>query len=179
MADLSSKDKVPMDEVRGTILLCDNLYPSTNGKWVIAGTYSNWYSVVDTLHMQSGFNTYIRIQVERAGTYSFRVLMINRDAPSNQPPLVQVDGKAGITDPNDPLEMGLSLPGMPLKCPIGPTETIPIGTPVVVNLGIWLEVNGKAIASTPLRIIFRNPKDPQHGQPATPSGQSPDHGGKQ
>jgi hypothetical protein len=151
-----------MEDIRGTILLCDQLYPTVNGKYVISGTYTNFFTVLDELTISNGINAYLRVQVEHAGQYQFKVLAIDRAQASNATPLFEVQGEVVVRDPLEPLEAGLLLPGFTVKCPVGSTVNIEIGKPVGANLLIWLEINGKAIASSPLRIIFRNPRDPQH-----------------
>jgi len=162
-----------MDAVRGTILLCDQVYPTTGGKWIIAGTYTNWWTSSSPLVFTGGLSIYIRFQVEQPADYPCRILLFDRMQPSNVPPIVEVGMVARITDPLEPFELGLKLPQFGIVSPI-PPEQIPAGKPVGVILSVWLQVNGKDLASCPLRIIFCNPQDVRpHDPDARPSGDLP------
>ncbi len=161
-----------MQPIRGTILVCDRLYRSTDHKFIIAGTYHTWVSCKPKLHLTGGIHVYVRYQVESAGEYPARILLIDRGLPSTVPPLMEMQFENRISDPLSPIECGFTLPEFGVKSPKAPSR-IRIGQPLRMSLTLWLEVRGTAVASTPLNFIFRNPKD-NHGHKAQiPPDQSP------
>jgi hypothetical protein len=155
---VTNPSRPPMDAVRGTIMLCDQVYPTAGGKWIIAGTYTNWWTSESPLVFTGGLSVYIRFQVEQSGDYPCRILLIDRMRSANDPPIVEVGLTARISDPLEPFELGLKFPQFGVKCPIDPGQ-IPAGRPIGLVLSVWLQVLGKDLASCPLRVIFRNPQD--------------------
>ncbi len=148
-----------MREPRGTVILCDQLYPSVGGKWVIAGTYT--HCMVQTGHRQvdlPGLQVYLRFQVEREGEYGCELLLVNRALPSHAPAILRQDIRVHITDPLSPCEMGCVLPPFRVQCPDLPSQEP--GARIGVPLLLWFKVAAEDVATCPLNIIFQ----PQRGQ---------------
>jgi len=170
-------EKKPMESIRGLILFADQVYPTLGGKWIIAGTYSNWFTTEPQLRFVGGVSVYLRIQFEHAGNYRIRLLLVDRAAPPTLPALTELTIDAVVTDPADPIDCGLKLPDFEVKCPVGSTDNIPIGQPLGLVLTLCMEVNGAAVASAPFRIIFRNPMEPLNVLlPPAPNPDSPQGG---
>lgn len=150
-----------MHEARGTIILCDQLYPSINGKWIIAGTYTTWNVRPGELHLDlPTLNVYIRFQVEKAGDCACELLLVHRALPSNAPAIIRQDFTVRINDPLSPCEMGCVMPSFRVRCPEQPTQ--PTSPLIGVPLLLWLKVAGEDIATCPLNIIFRPQRGPIH-----------------
>lgn len=157
---------------RGTIILCDQLYPTVGNKWVIAGTYDTAMAAAGAReHIISGFWLYLRLQCETVGEKLVNIKLVVRDLPPTYPALHETDLKRKCTNPVRPMEFGYQFPGISVQCPVEPEE-IEVGKPLALNLLFWLKVNGASIASSPLTIIFRNPND--H---TIPFARKPDPGG--
>lgn len=158
-----------MREHRGTVILCDHLYPSLNGKWVIAGTYTNWQARPGERHLDlPGLNVYVRFQVEKAGTYDCELLLIHRALPSNAPAILRQQVRIEVIDPLTPCEVGCVLPAFRVRCPNVPDAQAAalIGVPLLV----WFKVSGEDVASCPLNVIFQ--PNQGHGHAGDPAKQS-------
>lgn len=156
-----------MREHRGTVILCDQLYPSLNGKWVIAGTYTTWFVPPQERHLDlPGVSVYVRFQVEKAGTYDCEVLLVHRALPSNAPPIMREAFQIPVTDPLFPREAGCVLRPFRVSCP---PELADSPAPVGIPLLLWFKVAGEDVASCPLNIIFHPRQGHGHASdPATP-----------
>jgi len=143
----------PMRDVRSTLILCDQLYPSMNGKWVIAGTYTQWHAPAGAAQFQlPPLNIYIRFQVEQAGDYACDLLLVHRSMPSSAEVILRQQVKLGITDPLAPCELGCVLPPFVVHCP--QIQNRQADESIGVPLLLWLRVGGCDIASCPLNVIF-------------------------
>lgn len=163
-----------MRDHRGSVILCDNLYPTVNGKWVIAGTYTTWLAHPGERHIdfRDGIHAYLRFQVDRAGTYACELLLVNRSQASNQPAISRHPFSATISDPLSPVELGCILPPFRVRCPddIDPKPGTGVGVPLLV----WFKIGGEDVASCPLNVIFQASQG--HGHATDTPGQ-PDAGG--
>lgn len=162
----SSQDQ-PTNEIRGTIILCDHLYFTDDKKYIIAGTYTTWRvgSGKDMIDFHAGIFVYGRIQVERAGQYKGSVKLIHKAMPPGTAPIQEFDLYVDMRDPLTPFEFGCQLKPFTVDCPED-LSNAPEGSAFGVRLGLWLEIEGKSIASCPLNVIFsssaRSPYDPTH-----------------
>ena len=148
-----------MRDPRGTVILCDQLYPSIGGKWVIAGTYTAWMAQPGVQQFDlPPLNVYIRFQVEQAGEFDCDLLLVHRSLPANAPAIVRQQFRVRVGDPLAPCEMGCVLPAFRVRCPDEAQQqpAALIGVPLL----IWLKVAGEDVASCPLNVIFQ----PQQGQ---------------
>ena len=165
-----------MRDLRGTVILCDQLYPTVGGKWVIAGTYTHWTSLPGAHHLDlPPLNVYIRFQVEHAKEIDCELLLVHRAMPSNAPAIFRQQVKVQIVDPLTPVEMGCVLPPFRVNFPTDLSQT-PAGIPVGVPLLLWLKVDGEDLASCPLNVIFLPPQGPDHADDPAPQhapGQGP------
>lgn len=144
-----------MRELRGALILCDHLYPTLYGKWVIAGTYTTWLAPpgARAFEFRDGVQAYLRFQVERAGRYECELRLLHRALPAHAPPLACQRFAVEVRDPLLPVELGAQLPPFRVRCP---DELTPRpGAPVGIGLLVWLTVGGEDVASSPLDIIFR------------------------
>ena len=162
-----------MRDPRGTVILCDQLYPPIGGKWVIAGTYTHW-TVAPGAHQIDlpPLNVYIRFQVERAGEYDCELLLIHRDLPSNAPAILRQQVRIKVGDPLAPCEMGCILPPFRVRFPTDPPH-VPEGTAIGVPFLLWLKVAGEDLASCPLNIIFPPAQGHNHARDA--NDPAPEH----
>jgi hypothetical protein len=157
-----------MRDPRGTVILCDQLYPSLGGKWVIAGTYTHFRSSPGAMQVDlPPLNVYIRFQVEKAGEYDCELLLVHRAQPSNVPPIIRQLVRLKIGDPLTPCEMGCVLPSIRVRCPDG-LQAVPDAKPIGIPLLLWLKVAGEDLASCPLNVIFPPIQGPSHaGDPSS------------
>jgi len=155
-----------MRDLRGTIIICDHLYPSTGGKWVIAGTYTGCLVATGDRHIDfQGLNVYVRFQVEQAGHYDCELILIPRALPANAPVIHRQDFRVEVIDPLSPCEMGCLLPPFRVKCPSDLADPVP--ALIGVQLLLWLKVAGEDVASCPLNVIFRPNQGPAHADPSS------------
>ena len=106
-----------MQNIRGTLILADQVYRTRDDKWVIAGTYNSWSTPGKRLQIH-GFRVYLRIQVDTPGIYPCRVLLIDRIMPPTVPPIQELQFDAPIASPLSPFEAALCLPELEVKCPV-------------------------------------------------------------
>lgn len=142
---------------RGAVILCDHLYPTKFGKWVIAGTYTTWWTAEAQLEFRNGLQAYLRFQVEQPGSHRLRLQLVNRHLPANEPPIHRIELAVQHSSPFQPCELGVTIPPFGIRSPVPPAE-IPTERPVAVHLSVDLEVDDTDLASSPLVVLFRNPK---------------------
>jgi hypothetical protein len=151
-----------MREPRGTVILCDQLYPTLAGKWVIAGTYTHFNVSPGAQHIDlPPLNVYIRFQVEKSSEYDCELLLVHRAQASNVPAIIRQSIRLQVVDPLTPCEMGCVLPSIRVSYPDGLHEA-PGAKPVGIPLLLWLKVGGEDLASCPLNVIFPPPQGPRH-----------------
>lgn len=149
-------DDAPMREIRGTLILCDQVYRTDQGKWVIAGTYSHWQTVNDELTLHS-LNAYIRLQFERPGTYPLRLTMHDRGQSPNAAPMMEARAQITIGDAQLPIfEMGIQLPELRIAAPVKFKDRPP-GSRQALRTLLWLKVQEIDVASCHLDFIFVGP----------------------
>lgn len=56
--------------LRGTLIIADQVYKTVENKWVISGTYNQWYTAEQTLISQAGLIMYIRLLTDSVGIYN-------------------------------------------------------------------------------------------------------------
>jgi hypothetical protein len=151
-----------VDEARGTIILCDSIHPTIDGKWIIVGTYTNWWSKKPSIKLEQGVGCYVRFQVERIlNAASWKIVLFDSATSPNGEKIIEISGSADVRDPNTPVEAGLLLPEFVVNSPV-PNEDIPLGTRVALRYRVWLILEDKPIASCPLNVYFLNPQETNH-----------------
>jgi hypothetical protein len=146
----------PLGEIRGTLILCDQVYRTDQGKWVIAGTYTHWQTPHDDLVMHS-LQAYIRLQFDRPGTYPLRLAMLDRAAPPQAAPMMQAETVITVNESQIPVfEMGIHLPELRIAAPI-PAKDRQVGSLLALRTLLWLTVNGTDVASCNLDFHFTKP----------------------
>src|SRR5579862_105413 len=85
-----------MKEIRGTLILSDNVYKTIDGKWVISGTYNRWFTPKDVLTIH-GINTYIRLLFEQLGVYSGTITVIAKEASPAADPILEIPFEITVT----------------------------------------------------------------------------------
>ena len=142
-----------MRDIRGTLILCDQVYRTDKGKWVIAGTYTHWQTPNDELILHS-LQAYIRLQCERPGTYPMRLTMIDRAGPPNATPMLDARTEIIVNETQVPVfEMGLHLPELRIAAPILSKDREP-GSLLAIRTLLWLTVSGVDVASCHLDFTF-------------------------
>jgi hypothetical protein len=153
MSDTSTST---ISSIRGTLILCDQVYRTDQGKWVIAGTYTQWQTPNDELVMHS-LQAYVRLQVERPGTYPMRLTMMDRGAPPNARPMMEAQIEVIVNESQIPVfEMGLHLPELRIAAPI-PAKDRQVGSVLALHTLLWLTVSGTDVASCNLDFLFTKP----------------------
>ncbi len=153
-----SRDLQPMHEIRGTLILCDHVYRTDQGKWVIAGTYSTWQTAQDVL--VPFLHAYIRLQFEHPGTYPCELAMVDRGLPPQAPPMLMVRFEVVQSQANPPLfEMGLQLPELRITAPVPYAQRAP-GTHIALRTLLALRVKDTDVASCHLDFQFAGPAPP-------------------
>lgn len=152
----------PLRDVRGTLILADQVYRTDQGKWIIAGTYTHWQTPNDEL-MLHGIQAYIRLQVERPGSYPLKLTMMDRGAPPNARPMLELQAEIAISEQQVPVfEMGLHLPELRIPAPIPAVERA-VGSVLAIRTLLWLTVSGVDVASCHLDFHFTKPPTPPTG----------------
>lgn len=146
--------KLPLH--RAAIIVADEVYQTIDGKYVIAGTYQNWLIGEPVLHIQKGLAIYLRIQFEIPGNYNVGIIMEDRSKSPAEKPLHSQLINFSIGNNSVPIELGLRTKGFSIKRPIGRLDRNHLKH---VKLVINLEVDGMLLASAPLTVSFRHPKD--------------------
>jgi len=148
-----------MNEIRGTLILADNVYRTENGKWIISGTYSYWQTTQDVLVIPM-LATYVRLQFERFGVYRCRVAVTDKMAPPHQPPVINTQFDVTINEATPRMfEAGLQLPEIRQRGPIPLADRLP-GSATKMSLLISLSCNDHDIASNDLDLVFCGPPLP-------------------
>lgn len=147
-----------LQSIRGTLILADQVYRTDQGKWIIAGTYTHWQTPNDELVLHS-IQAYIRLQVERPGTYPMRLTMMDRGAPPNARPMLEAQAEIAISEQQVPVfEMGLHLPELRIPAPI-PAKDRQVGSVLAIRTLLWLTVSGTDVASCHLDFHFTKPAE--------------------
>ena len=155
----------PLRDIRGTLILADQVYRTDQGKWIIAGTYTHWQTPNDELVLHT-IQAYIRLQVERPGTYPLHLTMMDRGAPPNARPMLEAKAEIVINETQVPVfEMALHLPELRIPAPI-PAKDRQVGSVLAIRTLLWLTVSGVDVASCHLDFHFTKP-------PAGPGPQAP------
>jgi hypothetical protein len=145
--------------VRGTLIVCDQVYQDRSGKFIIAGTYSAWRTRDDDLRL-AHFNAYIRLQVEQPGDYPCRIAVADRLAPPHHPPLVSGGFTAHVTADHLPVfEVALRLPELHIRAPRPLRDREP-GSVHGIRTLVTLTVDTADpidVASCPLDFLFTGP----------------------
>ena len=146
-----------LHDIRGTLILCDQVYRTDQGKWIIAGTYTHWQTPNDELVLHS-LQAYIRLQCERPGTYPLQLAMLDRAAPPNARPMLQANTEITVNESQVPVfEMGIHLPELRITAPIPSKDREP-GSLLAIRTLLWLTVQGVDVASCHLDFMFTKPK---------------------
>ena len=154
----------PMNEIRGTLILCDNVYRTDQGKWVIAGTYAQWQTTQDALTLPF-LHAYVRLQFEHPGTYQCQLTMVDKAQPPQSVPMLSAQFDVSQPSSNPPVfEMGLQLPELRIQAPV-PFSQRPPGSLIILHTQLWLRVRQTEIASCALDFHFAGPPVPTGQRP--------------
>ncbi len=153
---MSTSPQNQTPDFRGAVIPCDYLAPMVGGKWLIAGTF-NSLLVPTAEHHAAALHAYVRFQSDRTGRHELGLRLVLRDRSPIEPPILALTMPVEVVSPNQPVELGLTLPGFRVRCPV-PHESITPGQGVPVHCLLWAEVNGCTLATAPLSFVFvRNP----------------------
>jgi hypothetical protein len=162
----------PLRDIRGTLILADQVYRTDQGKWIIAGTYTHWQTPNDELVLHT-IQAYIRLQVERPGTYPMHLTMMDRGAPPNARPMLEAQAEIVINESQVPVfEMGLHLPELRIPAPILAKDR-QVGSVLAIRTLLWLTVSGIDVASCHLDFHFTKPPAGAAPQAHLPPGPQP------
>jgi hypothetical protein len=157
-----SSEIQPMHEIRGTLIMCDQVYRTDQGKWVIAGTYTSWQTSQDVL--VPFLHAYIRLQFERSGTYPCNLTMVDRGRPPQAPPMLEARFEVVQSQASPPLfEMGLQLPELHITAPEPYAKRAP-GSQIALRTLLSLRVKDTDVASCHLDFLFAGPPLPPAAQ---------------
>ena len=146
----------PLRDIRGTLILADQVYRTDTGKWIIAGTYTQWQTPNDELVLHT-IQAYIRLQVERPGTYPMKLTMMDRGAAPNARPMLEAQAEIVINETQVPVfEMALHLPELRIPAPILAKDR-EVGSVLAIRTLLWLTVSGVDVASCHLDFHFTKP----------------------
>lgn len=141
----------------GTVILCDQVYQTQGGKFVIAGTYTTLEVRVADLrhidyHMQP-LHAYVRARPERMGPLALDVRIRDEQQPPWQAPLINARLQTTVTEHNIRLvECPLLLPSFGLRIE-GGDQAVARGS-VILRYSLELLSEGNLLASTPLDVRF-------------------------
>jgi hypothetical protein len=145
-----------MRTIRGTLIICDQVYQDRSGKFIIAGTYTTWQTQEDELRLH-GIHAYLRLQVEQPGSYPCSITMVDRMAPPNHPPMLRLDTVLPIAENQIPIfECAVHLPDLQLRAPTPRAQRAP-GTGHGIRTLVSLVVKDEDVASCPLDFVFLGP----------------------
>ncbi len=148
-----------MRNIRGTLIICDQVYQDHSGKFILAGTYTTWQTQDEELRVH-GIHAYLRLQVEQPGSFACRIAMSDRMAAPNQPPMVRMDTVLQISERQIPVfECAVHLPDLTLRAPTPKAQRAP-GSAHGIRTLVTLEVGDEDVASCPLDFIFLGPASP-------------------
>jgi hypothetical protein len=163
---MTSLPNQPMRGIRGAIIICDAVEMTVSGKFIIIGTHNLRRGHPGQAILRFPLVLYMRLQFDVAGTYAGEILLIDREKPSNEKPLLRYsDLKFIVSDPLSPVETPCIFPDVEVECPVD-LKTIAPNQIYALPLLVWLKVDGADIASSPLTLLFCPPK----GGPNEPSG---------
>lgn len=141
----------------GTVILCDKVYTTQNGQYVIAGTWTQFTAVVPSLdraewHFQTGINLYVRFRPERAGGSTVTIAIKDERREVWDQSWLRNEMQISIPEGMPRLvEMAITTP--PFRITLGPAEPGRKGR-IVVASAIELSVDGQLAATTPFDLIF-------------------------
>ncbi len=153
-----------MPAIGGTIILCDHVYQTNGGKFVIAGTFTTIEVRCPTLrrasHAIGGLSLYGRLRPERLGAHACEVHVRDESQPPWSAPLLRCQWDARVGEPNIRLlEFTLVTPGFVIQ--LGDEAHLDETAEVLLRYAVELRVDGEVIAGTPLDLRFlRTPQTP-------------------
>lgn len=140
-----------MEEIRGTIILCEYICRGESQKHILVGTFTRLIAQpgLNELVFPEGLHLYVRFQVEKIKTFNVEILVVNQVLPPTIKPLQRIEFAVPVDDSYPPIEVACKLPPFKVQLPPGPPNEAR-----GMRLKIWLRVDGLDVASTPLDIIF-------------------------
>jgi hypothetical protein len=141
----------------GTIILCDKVYTTAAGQYVIAGTYTTWTVPVRDLakaqySFGSGLNFYLRFRPERTGAIKLQVQIKDENRQVWDQSWLTSEIEVPVPEQQPRLvEMALTTPAFTVEVR-GAKE--PDKDRVVLRNSVELSVAGVLVATTPFDVVF-------------------------
>lgn len=148
---------VPGMGLSGTVILCDQVYQTQNGKFILAGTYTTLDVRVADLrnaeHRVEGLSLYLRIRPEKLGPLVLELLVRDETRGPWEEPMQRLRLDLVVTERNIRLvECGLVTPPFQVRID-APPEAPPHGT-VLLRYLIELRADGEVVGATPFDLRF-------------------------
>jgi hypothetical protein len=141
----------------GAVILCDQVYQTQGGKYVIAGTFTTIEVRVADLakveHVVSGFHLYLRARPERTGQLVLDVRLRDEQRAPWEAPILALRCEVPVDERTIRLvELGLPLPPFTLR--VAATDEPPAGAVLQLRYAVELLHDGELIGTAPLDVRF-------------------------
>ena len=139
--------------MNGSIILCDNIYETREGKFVICGTYNQWLCSSNILKIPQ-LQCYIRIYPERTGSIPACIQLRDDNMPPDHAPIMTANLQLEVRAEHIPVMEFAFRSAIPAEIKANFKEDSPIGSRFAIPLSLLLMVDGEIVATSPLKVVF-------------------------
>ncbi len=142
--------------MNGSIIICDNVYETKDGKFVISGTYNQWLCQGASLKIPQ-IQCYIRLYPERTGALKASIILRNDSLAPDQPPIMKADIELQIQAAHIPVMEFAFRSNIPAEIKANFDDSNASGSQFTLPLSLGLLVDDEIVATSPLKVVFTKP----------------------
>ena len=139
--------------MNGSIILCDNIYETREGKFVICGTYNQWLCSSNTLKIPQ-LQCYIRLYPERTGQLPASIQLRDDNMPPDQAPIMHANLQLDVRPEHIPVMEFAFRSAIPAEIKANFKADSPVGSRFAIPLSLLLMVDDEIVATSPLKVVF-------------------------
>ena len=149
--------KNPLDcykvTMNGSIILCDHVYETKDGKFVISGTYNHWLCQSQTLTIPQ-LHCYIRLYPERLGEMACKIILRDENIIRNQQAIMTDELKVDVRAEHIPVMEFAFHSNLPAEIRVNIDPKNPPSENIVIPLSLCLMIDDEIVATSPLKVSF-------------------------
>lgn len=142
--------------MNGSIIICDHVYETKDGKFVISGTYNQWWCTGQVLKIPQ-IHCYIRIYPERTGTLDAAIVLRDDNLPPDQPPIMNIDLQLEVLPEHIPVMEFAVRSNVAAEMTAHFDDDSASGARYSIPLSLALLAEGEIVATSPLKVVFSRP----------------------
>lgn len=148
--------------MNGSIILCDHVYETKDGKFVISGTYNQWLCSGSSLKIPQ-LHCYVRLYPERVGQLPCRIILRDENILHGQQTMMNAEINLNVTAEHIPvMEFAFHSNALgEISINFDQDSVHNANTTVTVPLSLCLMIDDEIVATSPLKVTF-NKQPPHH-----------------